>query len=440
MPPAVLAWEYSVDGGAWAPLTVEQDETAALLRSGAVVLSVPQDAVSTQDRVWVRSRIVRGQYDIEPRLRRVAVNVLSCAQRETVPNEELGRGNARPDQWFELARGPILIPESGSPVRVAVAGDEWRYVSSFDDSTPEGREFTFDPRSRRVSFGNGLNGRVPMPGEDVRASYQTSAGTSGNVAKGLAWKFRSANVAGVALTNPAEGSGGADPESLDEMELRARALLNRPNRAVTLADIERLALGTPGAHVARAHALVNCPAPERITIVAVPKVRPGRTGPPASPSDAFLTAVRRHLEPRRLLCDNLRVVRPLYVEVQVSARLRLSKGAGPAAVVERAHQALDRFLSGETSAAIAEAPAASAAPLPCPTRWPIGRSVFPSDIYAVLDRVAGVDSVSGVVLSARRDGASIAPDSNGTIRMPATGLVFPGAHNVSVESGSGRPG
>ena len=440
--PVDLAWEYLGPGAQWLPLTLVGDETYALSRSGAVTLSLPADAERQRERVWIRSRILRGYYDIEPRLRHIGVNALPCAQRETVRNELLGRGNGRPDQSFELAKGPILVPESTSPVQIEVENELWQPVTSFDEAGPVSKQYVFDVDSRRVRFGNGLNGQVPMPGQDIRARwYQTSVGRSGNVAKDLPWKFRTAIVPGVTPKNPEPATGGSDPESLNDLELRARALLNRPHRAVTLSDIERLALGTPNVYVARAAAIPDYPTPERITVVAVPKIRPGRKGPPAPPSEAFLSTVRQHLQQRRLLCDNLRVVGPIYLEVRVSARLRLAKGAGPAAVIERARQALDRFLAGEDLDARSEqALGAGALELPCPTRWPFGRSVFPSEVYAVLDGVAGVDSVSNLVLSAYRDNTPISPDSTGAIPVPRIGLVFPGSHDLSVGSDVRRNG
>jgi predicted phage baseplate assembly protein len=435
--PVDLVWEYESEPDRWRSLVVTYDDTIALSRSGTVVLVPPDPLPSVPPQI--RCRIVRGQYDIEPRLEHIALNVLPCAQIETIRNESHGRGNARPDQWFALTRGPVLFPpHSEPPVRVEVAGEAWQMKATFDASTPESRHFTFDPRTLRVSFGNGLNGRIPRPGEDIGAAwYQTSSGRAGNVAKGLTWKFRTLTAPGVSLKNPQAAAGGADIESLGDLELRARALLNRPQRAVTLNDMERIVLGTPGVHVARAHALANCPAPESITIVAVPKVRPGRRGPPTAPSNAFLAAVRRHLEPRRLLCDNLRVVRPVYLEVRVSARLRLARNAGAVSVVERARQALDAFLTGVSAA---EGPAAmvAGASSPCPTRWPIGRSVFPSDVYSVLDRVEGVEAVASLVLSAARDGKPITPTKSGAIPVPAVGLIFPGAHELGVELESGR--
>lgn len=519
--PVQLVWEYQGAGGA-IQLTAD-DGTFGLSRSGAVVLTLPAAAPGP---AWIECRIARGYYDIEPRLRRIALNRLACVQRETVRDELLGTGNGRPDQSFVLAKRPVLTPAAmgvvtsadvvdwdrlgplvpgvsadafraatavavgsraanralyqrivdlkrllsqtdqsrpptapqstsdgatvdallGHTAAVIQVGDEiWRLVPSLEDAGHDDRCFSFDLDACRIDFGNGLNGRVPAPGERIVARwYRASAGRAGNVGKGLHWRFLDAGVAGVALTNPASASGGADPESLDDLELRARARLAEPRRAVTLRDYELLALATPDAHVARTKAIANCPVPESITVVAVPKVRPGRTGPPKAPSATFLASVRQQLQRRRLLCDDVRVVAPTYIEVRVAARLRLIKGAGPAAI-ERARRAVDAFLTGairpDDAPPISSDDAAQAAPAPprpCPTQWPFGRSVFPSEVYAILDRVDGVDFVSELALSGFTTAGPVALDRTGAIPLAATGLVYPGPHELNVDDARAR--
>ena len=436
--PVELAWEYRGPNATWRPLSVIADETAALSRAGTVTLPVPVDAEPYQKYVWIRCRIRRGYYDIEPRLRHVGLNSLPCVQRETVRNEQLGRSNGRPNQSFTLSKGPMLVPDDRPPVSIEVENEPWELVTSFDDAGPRSTQYVFDADSGRVLFGNGVNGQVPLPGQTIVAVwYQVSTGALGNVAKDLRWKFKTSLVPGVTLKNVEPGAGGADPESLNDLELRARALLNRPSRAVTLNDIERLALGTPHVHVARAIAIPNCPGPDRITVVAVPKVRPGRKGSPLPPTDAFLNAVDRHLQQRRLLGDNLRVVAPIYIEVRVAARLRLAKGAGSAAVIERARQALEQFLAGEDLDAISEQPRRVAdVQSPCPTRWPFGRSVFPSEVYALLDRVPGVDAVTDLTLTAYRGSTAVTRDNTGAIPVPRIGLVVSGPHDLTVDAAS----
>ncbi|MGH9972167.1 MAG: baseplate J/gp47 family protein [Pyrinomonadaceae bacterium] len=435
------------------PVLVPEPEPRATITSSDVA-----------DWVLLANELDRGRPALAVSLRKhlaaSSTNRLSDYERITELNLELASSNS----VRQTAEGPtagnaleseFAMPSEGDdefshligrkPVVVTVGDEPWRLVSSFDSSSPTDTHYLFDIDSRCVEFGNGLNGKVPVPGQQVRAIwYRVSSGRSGNVAKGLKWKFRNAVIQGATLTNLEPATGGADPEPLDEMELRTRSLLNRPQRAVTLKDLEFLTLSTPNAYVARAKAITNCPAPESITVVAVPKVRPGRKGALKAPSSPFLRKVERQLQQSRLLCDSLRVIGPIYIEVRVSARLRLLKGAGQAAVLERARKALDRFLNGELQpadqilAANRDSVRKASIQSPCPTRWPFGRSVFPSEVYAILDGVTGADFASNVVLSAARGNTAIKADKTGAIPIPQVGLVYAGSHDLTVEPNSGR--
>jgi len=435
--PVEIVWEFIGANGRWLPLTVISDETVAFSRSGAITLATPKGATQQGRSFWIRARITKGFYNIEPRLTSIRLNVLPCSQKENVRDRLIGKGTGRPDQSFEVTKDPILPGDP--PVTVAVANEQWHSVSSFEHSAHDSKDYVFD--GLLVQFGNGANGQVPAADQEIRASYQSSQGASGNVAKGLNWRFVGGGVAGVILTNPQDASGGKNSESLDDLEFRARALLDRPQRAVTLKDIELIAISTPSAYVARAKAITNCPVPEAITVVAVPKTRPGRKGAPKPTSALFLDMVQRNLQRYRLLCDNLHVVGPIYVEVRVSVLLRLLKGAGSNEVIGRARQALDLFLNGRLQPADQKNGPPRQTDSACPTLWPFGRSVFPSEVYAILDGVTGVDFASKLVLSASINGQPVQPNQSGAIPIPTIGLVFPGPHDLQIESDvTGRNG
>jgi hypothetical protein len=511
IPPVELVWEArTATAGGWSRLGVLDDSTHTLMTSGAVRLSTPQAPVQDRGLMWIRARIARGTYDIEPRLRNVSVNVVPCSQRTTVRYEHLNalvQGEGCPNQVYTLFRKPLMLPLQGAPVRlqssdvvdwdllveqarrtdpelaqrlsdarreprgadaralaelnrdvrraleavgpllgrdpivVTVDGQLWQRVESFALSHPASAHFVLEVDSGRVLFGNGLNGRIPAKGADIRAVwYRTCAGARGNVAAGQSWRTVAGGLA-VALQNDAAASGGADPETLDELALRAQASLRRPNRGVTARDLERLAIETPFAHVARAKAVPDHPQPETITVVVLPKARPGRPRPRATISDAFLEQVRRQLERHRLLCDQLRVIAPVLVEVSVSARLMLVKGASPPSVIARASETLDRFLRGELDLT-RDVRVEALPPLltPCPTRWPFGRAVRLSEVYAALETVTGVDTVWGVTLEGRSGGAVVPPDDADGISVPAVGLVLAGTHHLVVDNprGSGQ--
>src|SRR5262245_59579887 len=98
--PVELAWEYLGPANRWLPLEQRTESTYAFTRSSVVTLPVARDAAAMRDLVWIRCRIVRGGYDIEPRVSHIGVNGLACIQQNTVQDELLGRGNGRPDQSF----------------------------------------------------------------------------------------------------------------------------------------------------------------------------------------------------------------------------------------------------------------------------------------------------------------------------------------------------
>ena len=421
---------------------------------------LPLISSAVADRDLLASQLEKGHSALATQVRQnlasSSSNPLAAYERINKLNGELVPTGSQQSQQGESELNPLQLrgaEEFGhlignTPVVITVAGEPWTLVPSFDSSNPKSKHYTFDVDKHYVEFGNGLNGQVPIAGQEVRALwYRVSNGKSGNVAKGLQWKFRNAGIPGVTLTNPEPGTAGADPEPLDEMELRTRALLSRPQRAVTLKDLELLALSTPNAFVGRAKAITDCPVPGSITLVAVPKVRPGPNRSPKPPSAPFLRKVEEHLQRGRLLCDSIRVVPPLYIRVDVSARLRLAKGAAWDVVREDARQALDRFLNGglqpidQTLEANRDSIRKASLQSPCPTRWPFGRSVFPSEVYAILDGITGVDFASNLVLSAAyEDNTPIKAEKAGGIPIPQVGLVYAGTHDLTVEPDSGRNG
>ncbi len=444
IPAARLSWEVRGANG-WQPIAVRADTTYGLMTSGVVTLEAPRSAAKDHGLSWIRARIEQGAYDIEPRLRNVAVNVLPCSQQMTVRDERLNTGTGRPDQIHALSQAPLLVrtaPSRGvgdedaaspEPVIVAVGGEPWTRVESFEESGPRSKHFLLHVDEPSIQFGNGLNGRIPTPADVIVAvEYHTCAGSAGNVAANQPWRFTRSEIAGVALRNLTAATGGADPETLADLELRSQANLRRPDRAVTLGDIERIAMATPNIYVARAKAIPNCPRLETITVVVLPKMRPGRTSLRTRVSDAFLGTVQRHLDRHRLLCDRLRVTAPAFIEISVSAELRLVKGAGPAAVLARAREALNLFLRGGLDLTSVGPAIPASTETPCPTRWPFGRSVLRSEVYAVLESVQGVDTVWNVVLQGRRGNLTLSQDAVGTISIPRIGLAIAGEHHLVV--------
>ncbi|HXG30615.1 MAG TPA: baseplate J/gp47 family protein, partial [Thermodesulfobacteriota bacterium] len=145
-------------------------------------------------------------------------------------------------------------------------------------------------------------------------------------------------------------------------------------------------------------------------VVVVPYAREGTVTP--IPGEGFLQTVLRHLDTHRLVTTDLYVIGPEYVRVSVMCRVHTMKKSSPTEVGKRVQKAIEGFLDPLKGG-------------PDGKGWPFGRSVFPSEIYQMVDGVEGVDYVTGVSLSAEgryREGD--------IIRIPPTALVFSGEHRL----------
>lgn len=200
-------------------------------------------------------------------------------------------------------------------------------------------------------------------------------------------------------------------DALEEQIRRAVLDLRSTVRGVTAEDYERLALAArPSPARARCLPLRNLEtsnpfeqeSPGHVSVVVVPARAAGGAQPDAQ---EVIDAVRADLEPRKLLTTRLHVVGPRYVTLKLSVTLMLTQGALESAasgagddeegdeeaeetkqkgVVELAVEALRNFFDPYTGG-------------PEGRGWPFGRSVYVSEIYALLDRLPGVDYVSQLV-------------------------------------------
>ena len=169
--------------------------------------------------------------------------------------------------------------------------------------------------------------------------------------------------------------------------------LREPNRAITCEDFEHLALEAdlqarvkrarcvPRRNLASENILArSVENPAHVSVVIVP----GGEGSRLVPTDDLLQVVADYLEPRRLITTRVHVVGPRYFSVGVRLTLVLKPDALEAAVRAEAVEALQKFLHPLTGGLDGRG-------------WPFGRSVYVSEIYALLDMQPGVDYVTKTI-------------------------------------------
>jgi predicted phage baseplate assembly protein len=273
-----------------------------------------------------------------------------------------------------------------------------------------------------IRGGDGINGYIFPASSRVRIiSYYTSQAEKGNVrAEVETIRFMESplvKLASLEIKNSQAATGGAIAESIEQAQLRARKQLRTPFRAVTPADFEYLALATPGLRVARAKAIP--PLPKNPTLVKVVVVPFSPLEPP-KPSDEFLKTVKKHLNQHRLITTKIDVIPPIYVEISVVATVRSKPGFTETDTRKCIEKKLDRFLSPLQGDDISD------------EAWEFGRTVYKSEIYAVIEGVEAVDCVRSVTLNFK--GAAVLDNEN--IRLSSTEcLVYAVAHNITVETG-----
>lgn len=456
-----LVWEYW-DGLAWSGLPVF-DGTADLTRTGILEFLAPPDFKPRREfgleRFWVRVVWASGQYRFEPNVYALRLNTVMAAQTLTVRDESLGSSDASAGQRFTTTATPVLlgqrlevrepdrpsaeerarIEEEEGPDAVSVTLDEterpvevwvrWHEVPDFYGSGPRDRHYVVNHLTGEFSFGDGLNGIIPPRGTgNLRLRfYQSGGGREGNRPAGTITELKTTipYIDGVSNAEPA--AGGANGESRASLIRRGPRSIRHRDRAVTVQDYEDLAmLASP--EVAR----VKCfPLQDLAVELNLSKMKTGVVSlvvvPDSSaakpyPSLELLDVVRSYLEPRRAVeVVRLVIVGPEYVRVTVEAEVVPESPATVGHLEANVADALSRFLHPLTGGAEGAG-------------WSFGRTPHPSDIYAVIESVAGV----GYVRSLKLDAVAEAKDKKSTAasKAPVDGqdffLVYSGRHVIKL--------
>ena len=147
-----------------------------------------------------------------------------------------------------------------------------------------------------------------------------------------------------------------------------------------------------------------------ITVVVVPHLPLGRP----TPSLALRRRIGAHLAQRRLIGTRVIVAGPDYVELAVEARIRACPGVNRQALALRIRAALDAFFDPLAGGPDGEG-------------WPLGRDVYRTEVFQVIEATAGTDHVVSLVLIDQEGTASC-----GNLCVPPNGLVASGAHQIEV--------
>jgi hypothetical protein len=429
-----LRWEY-FNGVTWVELSV-LDRTSQFSQSGTVDVLIPADMAALakfdlDEIYWIRAVLMqqsavggdpfRSDPLLTPTLEAVFLNTVPAVQALTIGNEILGSGNSLPGQTFRLTQSPVLAdpkifviePELPSAVernelerehgpdaiqqRANKASNQmeiwirWREVPDFNGSYPQSRHCTLDHGTGELTFGDGILGLVPPLGvNNIVATYQVSAGSAGNVAKGAVAQLKSPVPGITSVTNRLDADGGAGLETAETARQRGPQTLRHRGRAVSRTDFEWLAREAAGTRLARVVCLPNInrafrKEPGWVTLVIVPQ----GTERKLVPSVELIQQVENSFSNRSFAglsaLNHVQVTGPDYLEVTVVADAVLRDLRQASQVKQQIADALDRFLHPLTGGPSGEG-------------WKLGRNVFASEIASVIHTVPGVDYLNSLQL------------------------------------------
>lgn len=416
-----LLWEY-LSGGKWKELTIKKDTTLALNRNGRIVFEIPSSMDDKDKFYWIRCRWKDGRYEIAPLINRILLNTVPAVQIENINDLETGSGI--PDQKIELKKKPVLAGSLKIFVGDSTAEDEvWKEKDDFESSGPEDSHYLFDPEKGEISFGNGLNGKIPAEFQKIGISYKTTLGQKGNVPAGQKWIINKIGFGNITGMNHKQATGGMDAELIENAKSRAKKDFRASYRAITSEDYEKLALSTPGLRVARAKAIPDynpeypcIDIPGSITVIIVPYTRGEEPIP--IPGKGFLQTVSSFLDTRRLITADLHVISPEYVKVSVVCKVRIMKKSSPTEVVKRVQNGLNKFLDPLRGGLDGKG-------------WPFGRAIYPSEIYKIIDNIEGLDYASDLSLSAENANRQYKKEGD-IIKISRAALVVSGEHKIEI--------
>jgi hypothetical protein len=313
-------------------------------------------------------------------------NVTPVTHGATVVEQMVGSGDrSQGSQRFALRRSPTSYVHDGSAARgvrstleIFVDDERWQEVASLAESSPDDRHYMVEVDENEVTsvrFGDGRYGARLSTGRDnVRARYRVGQGAAGSVAADAIVQIPEAPPFLDTTRNPIPASGGADRERPADTKRYAPMAMHTLDRAVSLSDYADLALAFAG--IAKARAEWGWAARRREVVVTVASVG----GSPLTPS--LSEALRGYLEGRRLTHHRLRIRDYRLWPVRLAIDVDVKPTALRTETLVRVRQALGDALTPAGEPAFFHF-----------DRVALGRDLYLSDVYAIVEGVAGVGHV-----------------------------------------------
>ena len=351
-----------------------RDTTRRLRGPGFLYLYLPEDfsprTLFGEEGAWVRL-VLRGEVFRRSRIEGLYLNALPVREGEGL--RFLSRSTGQPGQTLQLK------PLAGR-VRVQVNGRSWRVVDDLRPFGPGDEVVELDPEEGRLRFGDGVHGAIPKRGAVIQVDYLSHHGDRGNLPAGSLQEVVSPPpfVEGVHQIEAAVGGRTrVPPETLLE---QLPAGLRHRYRALTRNDLEDLLSQIEG---------IKRLLPEILGSTLLLYVLPRAEDPSPRISRGLEERIRERLAGALpLTLGDLEIRDPIYVPVEVKARLILEPGVSLRRALSLAQDKLRNFLHPVQGNFDRQG-------------FPFGQFPYFSDFYRLLHQIPAIRAVKELEVSVR---------------------------------------
>lgn len=326
------------------------------------------------------------------------------------------------DQRIDNRRPAVALDDDLTPP------ERWLARQDLLQSFPDDRHFIVETERdgrARLRFGDDLNGRRPNARTGFTASYRVGNGAAGNIGADALRHVVTDQGGVVALRNPLPATGGAEPESLEEVRQAAPYAYRRQERAVTPEDYAEMARRHPD--VQRAAATFRWNGHGHTVFVTVDRFG----GRPVTAE--FEADLRLFLDRFRMAGYDLEIDSPRFVALELGLFVCASPDHFRSEVRREILEVLGTGRSSGSKLGHFH-----------PDNLSFGESLYLSPIYAAVMAVEGVTSVKATRFR-RRGTTTTTPLKDGVIELGRLEIAqlenspnFPERGSITIEMGGGK--
>jgi hypothetical protein len=314
--------------------------------------------------------------DLDARTAALLGNVVPASHGESVRNEIVGSADASAVfQRFPLKKKPLtFVPGAGatgtvSSLEVLVNGVLWSEVPTLYGHRENETVYVTrlsDDATTTFQFPDGRTGARPPSGVDnIVARYRQGSGLAGRLRAGALSNLLDRPVGVKAVTNPAATDGGADAETSANARRNAPTTVRTFGRAISLRDFVDIAMAS--GEVAKASATWVWSGDTRAIYLTVAAQLGGRF------SQDGLARIYAIITSQRDPNHSLEIGNFVPVPIVIAATLHVEPTRVTSAVLKAARESLTAALGFEA--------------------MEFGQAVHLSDMYRILQSVAGVEYI-----------------------------------------------